>query len=63
MKTWTYVGEAFRLRRAAEDVLWAWDVLRDSEAVSDAITTLRQAVQAEKRYAWTDDYYDTKGDK
>lgn len=63
MTTWTYVGEAEQLRRAAEDVIWAWDVQKTTEDVKQAMDKLRQVLQAERRYSWTDDYYDTKGDK
>jgi hypothetical protein len=55
---WRYVGEADALRRAVEDVLWAWDVLRDSEAVNMAMGELRNAIYSQRRMAWTDDYYD-----
>lgn len=58
-----YVSGATLLRRAAEDVVWAWDVQQAPDDIKRAIDALRQAVQAEKRMSWTDDYYDTKGEK
>ena len=58
MTKWTYVGEIAALRKAAEDVIWAWDVQKTTEDVKQAMDKLRQVLQAERRYSWTADYYD-----
>lgn len=58
MDKWTYVGEIAALRKAAEDVIWAWDVQKTSEDVKAAVDALRKALHADRRYSWTADYYD-----
>ena len=49
MTKWTYVGEIAALRKAAEDVIWAWDVQKTTEDVKAALDALRKALHADRR--------------
>lgn len=62
MSDWTYVGQIQEFKAVAEDVLQAWD---SGVGLREAMAKLRHLLMAEKRYSWTEDYYDMfdKGEK
>lgn len=55
MTDWTYVGECQEIKRAAEAVIRALD---SGVGLPEATAHLRRLLLLEKRYSWTDDYYD-----
>lgn len=63
MPDWTYVGECAALKEAATEVIRAWD---SGVKLGEAVTRLRELLMIERRYSWTEDYYDidyNKGEK
>lgn len=57
MTDWTYVGECAALKEAATAVIRALD---SGVGLPEAVARLRELLMIEKRYSWTDDFYDLK---
>lgn len=55
MTQWTYVGECAAIKEAAAAVIRALD---SGVGLPEAVARLRELLMIEKRYSWTDDFYD-----